>query len=384
MVFADIIFTVSNQKNMRKLLITLVSLITIQKLQSQNVGIGTTTPAYPLTIVTTNGAGDAMSIEKGANSLRIKMDAILGSRIFTSNQNLMLTANPASAFPGDITIKPDGNVGIGADPAYPLDVAGRIRIRHTNNTAGIWFNGSNGNPISFVGNYNDDYVGLYSTGAGWNFVMNVDNGNIGVGTSSPTANLDINGSIRMRGTFPKKGSIMTSDDVNGNANWADPIAFRTSGLVNGNNVSIPEGQWTKVMFNSTASYNLSLNYQPVLSQFLVSENGIYHFDSFLRFQSDHYLGAFSMRLILNRSGALSTIGEYYKTGGYDRPDNSDAQYETGVGGISADVALLQGDVVWVEVYCNEVFGYGPVNMASATLLANSGYTWFNGHLVARY
>jgi hypothetical protein len=49
--------------------------------------------------------------------------------------------------------------------------------------------------------------------------------NVGIGTNSPAANLDLNGTLRIRGTSPKKGSILTSNDANGNATWADPIAL---------------------------------------------------------------------------------------------------------------------------------------------------------------
>jgi hypothetical protein len=60
--------------------------------------------------------------------------------------------------------------------------------------------------------------------------MNVENGNTGIGTSAPTAKLDLNGSLRIRGGNPAAGSVLTSIDANGNAVWKeDKIAFKHTG-----------------------------------------------------------------------------------------------------------------------------------------------------------
>jgi hypothetical protein len=55
------------------------------------------------------------------------------------------------------------NVGIGTSNAtHKLDVAGRVRIRQNNNqSAGIWFDGSNGTQRSFAGTYDDNHAGWY-------------------------------------------------------------------------------------------------------------------------------------------------------------------------------------------------------------------------------
>ncbi|MCU0334485.1 MAG: hypothetical protein MUF62_05460 [Chitinophagaceae bacterium] len=87
------------------------------------------------------------------------------------------------------------NVGIGnADPAYRLDVSGRMRIRSGNdvfNSAGFWLGGIAGSgDEAFIGVVKNQLVGIYGNyGAGWAFTLNTENGRVGIGTDSATAPL---------------------------------------------------------------------------------------------------------------------------------------------------------------------------------------------------
>jgi Chaperone of endosialidase len=94
------------------------------------------------------------------------------------------------------------NVGIGTTaPSFKLDVVGRMRIAslgNVNNTAGIWLNNStNASTVSFVGMYDDNNIGFFSTPASsWNFVSNINTGNVGIGIGGPsgTYKLQVGGS----------------------------------------------------------------------------------------------------------------------------------------------------------------------------------------------
>ncbi len=44
-------------------------------------------------------------------------------------------------------------------------------------------------------------------------------GDVGIQTSTPTADMDINGSIRIRGGSPAAGKVLVAADASGNANW---------------------------------------------------------------------------------------------------------------------------------------------------------------------
>lgn len=90
----------------------------------------------------------------------------------------------------------DGNLGIGtSSPGYLLDVDGRMRVREGGGTAGIWlYQTTPATDRAFVGMQSDTTVGLYgATGAGWDLVMNTTTGNVGVGTTSPDAKLQVEG-----------------------------------------------------------------------------------------------------------------------------------------------------------------------------------------------
>jgi hypothetical protein len=112
------------------------------------------------------------------------------------------------SFPTSYAIYADGGqsyfrdaVGIGTStPTQLLDVAGRIRVQQntpptSSNTAGMWlYQQTPAADRAFIGMRNDDQVGLYgTTGAGWGMVMNVDDGNVGIGTAVASVPLHVDG-----------------------------------------------------------------------------------------------------------------------------------------------------------------------------------------------
>lgn len=157
----------------------------------------------------------------------------------TATQNLKLNGHFLSG-DGDnegLFITNGGHVGIGTTaPASGFNVVGplfggsfnvvdwdfpagtQVVAELIGNTAGSQLRLSN----SETGSFTD--IGQNADG---DFTVEVNDvqhvvvtnaGNVGIGTTAPTANLDVNGPVRIRGGAPGAGKVLTSD-ANGNASW---------------------------------------------------------------------------------------------------------------------------------------------------------------------
>lgn len=337
-----------------KKLIFLFLIAATNQAKSQNVGIGTLSAAYPLTIKSDIN-GNGLVQENIFPKIGFWTHSNDGGALKTLTFNNLNFATNNSAIP-TIVLATNKNIGIGlgdAQPAYLLDLEGRIRLQHNttyNQTAGIWLDGTTSDARSFIGTITDDYMGIWgSGGAGWNIAMNVNNGNMGIGTASPTARLDVNGSFRFRNTFPKNSSVLTSADANGNAKWQGPVSFQVFGASE-KPLDIPANTFTKFTFYQTPYYNNGLAYQPLASQFEAPINGIYHFDGVIVFNDqlqktcgislsglkNNVPTTFIYKVIYN--GSVTASGNTYDLG----LDNSLT--------FSTDVQLNAGDTIWVNTY----------------------------------
>ncbi|WP_153800900.1 tail fiber domain-containing protein [Foetidibacter luteolus] len=195
---------------------------------SGNVGIGTSTPPYKLTIRT--GL-------KQYGFVHTDGDGIVGSWIgdfqgsgyggwlgTLSNHPLhFYTAGGAA----QLTLQSNGNVGIGtASPSFKLDVAGRIRLRSETKSgaaAGLWFNDrTNTNAIAFVGvPQQDNAIGLYGSVAGWGIIMNTISGNVGIAKNPGSANFsDASLQVRGRKINGTEMATLTLESPSGVYNWS--------------------------------------------------------------------------------------------------------------------------------------------------------------------
>ena len=69
-----------------------------------------------------------------------------------------------------------------------------------------------------------------------NLVLNNGGGNVGIGVTSPSARLDIAGSIRIADGTQGAGKVLISD-ASGNATWQPPLAADSGWTITGNDMS---------------------------------------------------------------------------------------------------------------------------------------------------
>jgi hypothetical protein len=215
-----------------------------------NVGIGTSTPTAPLEVVgdvKISGSGDKKL--EIVSSTRSDTKYFVGSNEFAvgahTNAFIWNNANKPIEFGTNNTermrITSDGNVGIGTtDPGEKLNVRGNLRLGSNTNENYIAFSGTTDDPgythtyigervyetnkselLLFKGNdirgvYGPDRIRLaageirfdtFDTGVSGSFnsvatdanVKNrmtiLDNGKVGIGTSTPTTTLDVSGNV---------------------------------------------------------------------------------------------------------------------------------------------------------------------------------------------
>jgi hypothetical protein len=237
-----------------------------------NIGVGTTSPNHKLDVVggvgvqdyvqaTTNSGlalktndaltrlfvADAGNIGVGTTTPNHKLDVVGGIGVqdyvqATTNSGLSLKTNDAVV---RFFVMDNGNVGIATtSPGRKLDVAGTIktsgnpdgnwttsnwgkRLEIPSGGAIQWLKGT-GNTISRgIGFSTDDkmyFIRSTADDAGTaSYDVVIDKtGNVGIGTPTPGAKLEVNGQVKITGGSPGASKVLTSD-VSGLASWQTAV-----------------------------------------------------------------------------------------------------------------------------------------------------------------
>ncbi len=176
---------------------------------SGNVGIGTTTPVNSLEVV-----GGRTLLGDGSNSGWLFAGSSGGLTAFHvgSKTNVPLAFFTNSSGPR-MTITTDGNVGIGTtNPATPLQIT-TAYYAFTDTPMQSWTPSIGGYGLS-LSNYNStsgiDYRFTQLNGGASYPVLTFQNGNVGIGTTTPSCKVDITGLLRVTdpgvGPWPASGS----------------------------------------------------------------------------------------------------------------------------------------------------------------------------------
>ncbi len=126
-------------------------------------------------------------------------------------------------------------IGGATNPQYPLDVNGRIRIRHqSTNGAGIWFNKPDNTLGSFIGQTSAGNFGIANNATGnWSFVFDHTNTRFGIGTDAPGNPLTIKYSGNGFAQISENGAVSIGTYVSNTSaylqtNTNHPLRFATN------------------------------------------------------------------------------------------------------------------------------------------------------------
>lgn len=269
------------------------------------VGVNVSSPVNDLVVknaaniptrfqISSSGTGDGP-----IDGLVIGHSNTTGEAFITNYENEALSFGTANA--ERMRITNTGRIGIGllsASPAYKIDAAfntdASMRLRGTGGAANrsmlildktdstsdqayIQYS-LNDSAQWMAGTLNNNHYRIFNFRTGNDaFTINFDTDNIGIGTPSPSAKLEVNGQVKITGGGPGAGKVLISDAA-GMASWGEDNpkkGFSAYSLFG--SLSIASGVETQILFDNI-NFNDGNYYDASTGAFNVFSEGVYHFD----------------------------------------------------------------------------------------------------------
>jgi hypothetical protein len=242
---------------MKTFTLLLTSLIFTNLLPAQNVGIGTATPGARLEVVHQTGVGFRVQSTTGNSIFEIDAKNQEPVLLFKQNgtgawklrtepgSNYLEFSHPLLVNPALLINPATGNVGIGVTwPQYKLDIetSGMNGFRLKSTTSAITFALDGANAASIVqfvnngelqwnlGNLTNNDFYIFEVGNAQRLTIQNVSGFVGIGTSTPTAKLDVNGRTNTDQLQVGAGTVMSNIQSGSFAAGASADDFLTATL----------------------------------------------------------------------------------------------------------------------------------------------------------
>ena len=201
---------------MKHLLTILFFFLALNFAFSQNIGIGTTTPGFPLNF--SNTLGDKISLygNTGNHYGFGIQNSLLQIHTDAPGSNIALGYGTSSSFTERMTIL--NNTGYDG-----MSLNGRLILKNGSTDlvgggGGVWLTrADNSALLGFMGTQNNQNIGFYGGPVGFGFTYDAINSRVGIGTSTPSSSLNVNGQITVdQKNFGGYGGLLLKGNVPGN------------------------------------------------------------------------------------------------------------------------------------------------------------------------